>query len=409
VTRTRLLVTLLATVSLTVAVADTASAAVVTVGSQLTGDEWDSFAPEELFPSGAVDLLNPRLKTQASSPVTGAIVGWNVREAVGGPFFLRVLHPVGGGGYAGAGTSVGESPLTTGLEHFATDLPIHAGDTVGVDLSHPSDKIGLNIFVEPNPSTFSYFPSALPEGGASTPVDAPIIGQLSLEIGFNAEVQPAPSVTAIGTTEGPAAGGGTVVITGTDLERTAAVHFGSAAATSSPISESSLSVTVPPGPPSTSVPISVTTVAGTATAAATFFYQPLPKGSGGSEPPGTPENPGTPEQPGAPERPSTPEQPGGTAGPSSPAAGGSSAPGNSTPATSPSTPTPTAAVPSPHCTVPRLAATKLKAAKKKAASADCRIGKVTKAKTGKTGKVVAQSPKPGTVLAAGARVNVKIG
>ena len=215
-------------------------------------------------------------------------------------------------------------------------------------------------------------------------------------------MQPAPSVTEVGTTEGPAAGGGTVVITGTDLEG-AVVHFGSAAVTSSPISESSLSVTVPPGAPGTSVPVSVTTVAGTATATETFFYQPLPKGPGEPEQPGTPENPGTPEQPG------TSEQPGGTAGPSSPAAGGSSAPDNSTPATSGSTPTPTSATSSPHCTVPKLTATKLTAAKKKAASADCRIGKVTRAKTEKTGKVVAQSPKPGKVLAAGARVNVKIG
>jgi hypothetical protein len=400
VTRARLLAILLATASLTVAVAGTASAAVVTVGAQMGGETWESAVPGELKAPFA--LFN-RSKTQASSPVTGAIIGWNVREAVGGPFHLRVLHPVGGGGYAGAGTSAGASPLTTGLEHFATDLPIQAGDTVGLDYTQATDEIGLRVIFEPNPPTFSYFASALPEGGGtSTPIDVPIIGQIGVEVGFNAEVQAAPSVTAIGTTEGPAAGGSTVVIGGTDLEG-AVVHFGSAVATYSPISESSLSVTVPPGAPGTSVPVSVTTVAGTATATATFFYQPLPKGPGGSEPPGTPENPGTPEQPGA------SEQPGGTAGSSSPAAGSSSAPDTSTPATSGSTPTPTFATSSPHCTVPKLTATKLKAAKKKVASAACRIGKVTKAETGKTGKVVAQSPKPGMVLAAGARVNVKIG
>jgi hypothetical protein len=389
VTRTRLLATMLATVSLTVALAGTASAAVVTVGSPLSGEIWAQVRPEEFARGGAYALFNPRLKTQASSPVTGAVVGWNVREAVGGPFYLRVIHPVGGGGYAGAGTSAGWSPLTTGLEHFVTDLPIRAGDTVGLDFTHPTDEIGLRAALEPNPPTFSYFASALPEGGSATPLDIPVIGGAGLEIGFDAEVQPAPSVTAIGTTEGPAAGGGTVVITGTDLEG-AVVHFGSAAATSSPISESSLSVTVPPGAPGTSVPVSVTTVAGTATATATFFYQPLPKGPGGSEQPGTP------------------GQPGGTTGPSSPTVGDSSALGTSTPASG-STPTPTPAASSPHCTVPRLTARKLKAAKVKAASADCRIGKVTAAKTEKTGKVVAQSPKPGMVLAAGARVNVRIG
>jgi hypothetical protein len=407
----RLLATLAATVSLTVAVAGTASAAVVTVGAQMNGGTWVSVGSGELVPGGAFDWFNPRSKAGANSPATGAIIGWNVWEAAGGPFYLRVLRPAGGGGYVGAGTSAGALPLTTGVEHFATDLPIQVGDTVGLDYTNATDKIGLGAFFGPNPPTFGYFASALPEGGTATPSEAGALSEIGFEVGFNAEVQPAPTVTAIGTSEGPAAGGGTVAITGTDLERIAAVHFGTAAATFSPISENSLTVTVPPGPPSTSVPISVTTVAGTATAPETFFYQPLPKGSGGSEPPITPEDPGTPEQPATPEKTGTPEQSGGTAGPGSSATGDSSAPGTSTPATNGTTPTP-AATPAPRCTVPKLTATKLKAAKKKAAAADCKIGKVTKAKagkTGKTGKVVAQSPKPGKVLAAGARVNVKIG
>jgi beta-lactam-binding protein with PASTA domain len=63
------------------------------------------------------------------------------------------------------------------------------------------------------------------------------------------------------------------------------------------------------------------------------------------------------------------------------------------------------------CTVPKLKGKKLKAAKKALAKADCKLGKVKKLKgaTTKTGKVKKQSPKPGTILAPGAKVRVKLG
>lgn len=63
------------------------------------------------------------------------------------------------------------------------------------------------------------------------------------------------------------------------------------------------------------------------------------------------------------------------------------------------------------CRVPKLKGRSLKAAKTKIRAGDCRVGKATKRKgaTAKTGKVVKQSPKPGTLLAPGARVRVALG
>ena len=62
------------------------------------------------------------------------------------------------------------------------------------------------------------------------------------------------------------------------------------------------------------------------------------------------------------------------------------------------------------CKVPNLAGKKLKASKKKASKADCKIGKVTKkdGATGKTGKVTKQNPKPGKVLAPGTKIKVTL-
>jgi hypothetical protein len=62
------------------------------------------------------------------------------------------------------------------------------------------------------------------------------------------------------------------------------------------------------------------------------------------------------------------------------------------------------------CTVPKLEGKKLKAAKKGAKAADCKLGKVAKKKgaTAKTGKVTGQKPKPGTLAAPGTAVEVTL-
>jgi len=62
------------------------------------------------------------------------------------------------------------------------------------------------------------------------------------------------------------------------------------------------------------------------------------------------------------------------------------------------------------CKVPQLKKTKLKAAKKKLAKANCKIGKVKKlhGATSKTGKVKKQNPKSGKILAPGSKVKVTL-
>jgi Mg-chelatase subunit ChlD len=65
----------------------------------------------------------------------------------------------------------------------------------------------------------------------------------------------------------------------------------------------------------------------------------------------------------------------------------------------------------PTCKVPNLKGKKLGAAKKSSLGAGCKLGKVTKKKgaTAKAGKVVKQSPKAGTVLAAGTKIKIVLG
>src|SRR3954453_6023531 len=117
-----------------------AQAAVVTVGSPLS-------AP---FPfSGAfgqvtvTNLILPEPGANVTSPVSGTIVSWRLSGATGGPFRLRVLTPGGGTTFTGAGTSEPRTPPSTATEAFPTSLPIRAGQQIGLDLSDPSDAVGI--------------------------------------------------------------------------------------------------------------------------------------------------------------------------------------------------------------------------------------------------------------------------
>jgi PASTA domain len=64
-----------------------------------------------------------------------------------------------------------------------------------------------------------------------------------------------------------------------------------------------------------------------------------------------------------------------------------------------------------RCKVPKVAGLTLKKARARIVRAHCRVGKVTKtfSTRRKKGRVLSQKPKPGRLLAAGARVNLVVG
>jgi PASTA domain/IPT/TIG domain len=319
----------------TLAICSSAQAAPVTVGSPLTGN-YSSF--EIGFSFG---VFNTKVPGNTTSPVSGAIVGWNLLGASGGPFTLRVLQPVGATEYTGFGSSAPVTPLTTGPQHFATNVPIKAGQTIAFDHANSSDHIGIATAAVSG-GKLGFFSAPLAEGATATAISG-----AGDEAAFNAEVQPAPVVAALSTTSGPVSGGTSVLIAGTDLENTTSVTFGSTPATFAQSTESAVVATSPPRAVAGSVPITVTTLAGSSTSSQAFTYQASP-----------------------------------------------SAPGTGT-----------------HCVVPNLAGKKLSTAKSRLKAAACKLGKVTKKKgaTTKTGKVVKQSPKAAKVLAAGTKVKVTLG
>jgi hypothetical protein len=66
---------------------------------------------------------------------------------------------------------------------------------------------------------------------------------------------------------------------------------------------------------------------------------------------------------------------------------------------------------SPLCRVPKLRGKRLKAAKRRLRAADCKVGKVTRKRgaTPRTGRVVKQRPRAGSIRPAGAAVRIRLG
>lgn len=244
------------------AVAPSAGAAPVVVGSPLVGPFGQTGG------SGiTATLLNLSIAApgaSSTSPVDGAIVRWHLLSAEGGPFRLRILRPAGGTSYTAVGTSAGVTALGPGLETFPTALPIKAGDTVGLDIVK-----GLKLGAIPNPAAVIAAFAPIMVEGATAPITA---SEAGVEFGFNAEVQPAPTVTSVQPRSGTFKGGTKVKIGGTDFASVSAVSFGTVPAKFTVDSEGRITATAPRVPKPRKVDITVTTIAGTSVVGKTDLY-----------------------------------------------------------------------------------------------------------------------------------------
>ncbi|MFN8162690.1 MAG: IPT/TIG domain-containing protein [Solirubrobacterales bacterium] len=234
--------------------ATAAQASTVTVGSVLP----IAFTPTQFEQvKTQLNTALPEPGANLVSPVTGAIVRWRVQGAKGGPFFLRVLHPNGTGAYEATGTSLPAIPSGAGLQTFTTNLPIHAGDLIGIDPTGPTDEIG--VAEVPGASYAFIFPP--PFDGSTV---APSGTKTGREIELSAEVQPAPAITEIAPSSGPVSGGTKVTITGKNLTAASKVSFGPESASSFTVdSDTQITATAPARAKPGKVDVSATTLAGT--------------------------------------------------------------------------------------------------------------------------------------------------
>lgn len=311
--------------------AGSAQASVISVGSVLP-KEFTS-APFERVQT-LFNTALPESGANLASPVSGAIVRWRVQGATGGPFYLRVLHPNGKGAYEAAGKSQGATPLSTGLQTFETNLKVQAGDLIGIDPTKETDEIGFATVA--GASYAAIFPTPF-DGSVVAPSET--VGGKEIEL--SAEIQPQPEITLVSPPIGTIAGGTVVTITGTNLNGTTSVLFGSTPAASFKVdSDTEITATAPRATRPGKVDVSATTLAGTNanTRFDDFIYR--------------------------------------------------------------------------ACVVPGVQGKTLKQAKRLLRRRSCKLGHVKKVEAPKpkqVGKIIKQAPKPGKILAPGARVRVSLG
>jgi hypothetical protein len=339
-----------------------AKAGIVTVGSPLT----QSFT-EGVSCIRACTLAPSMLPgATATSPVNGAIVRWRmIGGSSTGTYRLRVLRHGNGLEYTGAGASAAMRPAGSGIETFPTALPIHAGDSIGIDVEAEA-PVGAREIAG---SQYQMFLPPPLDGSVGTAVVSP----LPLELGFDAEVQPAPTISSLKPAIGPLQGENSVKVAGRDLGGARSVRFGAAAALSFTVdSEFQITAVVPPAVTPGKVAVSVTTDAGTGVSPAEYTYEGVTGGGGN----------------------------GGTGGGGT--GGGGSGGGSPNP---PSGPAPS------YCLVPSVKRVKLTGAKRKLHRAGCALGKVRRRQgvSLKTGRVVGQRPKPGKIMPAGGKVSLTFG
>ncbi len=261
----RLLTSALATaIAVALVGAGGAQASTITIGSVLPlGSTPTEFGQVQTLFNTAL----PEKGANLVSPVNGAIVRWRVQGAKGGPFFLRVLRPNGSGAYSAMGTSNPATPSGTGLQTFSTNLPIRAGDLIGVDPSNGTDTIGV---ADVAGASYGFvFPP--PFDGATVAPSGTVSGK---EVELSAEVQPTPAVSSLEPDFGPVAGGTTMKITGTDFNAASAVKFGAVPATGFTVeSDTQITAIAPRSTKVGAVDVTVTTLAGTSpTVKADRFY-----------------------------------------------------------------------------------------------------------------------------------------
>jgi hypothetical protein len=233
------------------ALAGTAQASTVTVGSPLTA----TFNPGGIIANGTfANLSLSEPGSNATSPVTGAVVRWSVLGAEG-PFVLRVLRPVGGSSYSGVGSStVGVAP-SLAKQTFNTNLPIKAGDTIGLDVFTGAK---LAFAGAASGSLVAAWSPPISDGETRA-----YIGPDAGEIPFNAEVQPQPIVAAVTPSSGPVTGGTAVTIGGAEFAGVSAVRFGANAAASFTVNSEGQINAVAPAGTSGATDVTVTAAGGT--------------------------------------------------------------------------------------------------------------------------------------------------
>jgi len=256
-------------------------AGVVTVGPKLPMKVAESF----VIGCGGCVMTNPAVPGGASSvsPVDGVILRWRLFggevtfPGISEPGYrLRILTPLSGV-FLAAGTSPKAAPAHGGaVETFPAFLPVKAGQLIGLEAENGASNVRFGF----SNTASSVFLEPVPADG-ETAADSPEWEEGFL-FPFNADILPAPRIDRISPGAASFERAPTVTVAGDNFAEVSSVSVNGVHVPYTVDSITQMSVTVPPGWKLGSVPVTVTTVAGSASAAFKYEGCVVPKLKGKS-------------------------------------------------------------------------------------------------------------------------------
>lgn len=255
--------------ALALVVAPVVASAQVTLGQLAPGTTSSPYcvnSPYDLVP-GTVAAGNGY-----AAPSAGVITSWSTyaAEGAGQQLSFKVFRPYGPGKFTVVAKD-GPRSLAPGVVNtFKVSIPVTAGDLIGDQDANADDVPNACLFETGNSaditleeegdvapgSQFSTFenPGALPN--------------------VTATLLPPPAIGSISPAAGSVKGGTGVVIAGVNFAELRGVSFGSTPAASYAVnSESQITAVAPASASLGSAPITITTVAGTASSTTAFVYE----------------------------------------------------------------------------------------------------------------------------------------
>jgi hypothetical protein len=156
-----------------------------------------SLAPDHQAPGGI------------ASPVNGTVVRWRIRVGdVTGVVNLRIIRPLGGGLFTGAGTSASVTPPIHATTSYAVQPPIRIGDYIGLDCCDALPEAKFFVF-DTSEVRSEWQPSLVDGGTGRTPGFFPN----TVEIALNADIEPTSAFTVDAITRNKKKGRATVTAT----------------------------------------------------------------------------------------------------------------------------------------------------------------------------------------------------
>jgi hypothetical protein len=210
-------------------------------------------------------------------PASGLITSWSTNAGgdSGQKLTFKVYRPAGAGVYRVVGHDGPQMLAPSTINTFQTAIQVQPGDVLGFDV--PSflevgfESLSACRFATGDPADVLGNAEGNAGDGQLLTIEESVPGE---RLNLRATLLPTPSIGGIAPVTGSIAGGDSVSIVGANFSGVSAVSFGGVPAQSYSVeAEDRLVAIAPASATLTSVPVSVTTPAGTATSAQTFTYE----------------------------------------------------------------------------------------------------------------------------------------